>query len=156
MGSLSYRPKTCVLVALDHRRRDHSLPPASPASKRSSLRESVRADPSCPEPPVVALLGFAFPFRDQTLLALEPSTRQARRLSSTRRPWTPARDAEDRVDLLRQVKPRLKFRRKLASTSSAGPDPRRSRTVPPLGDIPSPLTFQPVSPPAPASGALQS
>jgi hypothetical protein len=74
MSSLSTRPKPRFPVALDHRRRDHSLPPASSASKLSSLRESVRTNTSCLVPAVDALLGF-FPSEDQTLQALEPLTR---------------------------------------------------------------------------------
>lgn len=58
MGPLSTRPKPRFPVALDHQRRDHSLPPASSASKRSSLRESVRANPSYPVLAADTLLGF--------------------------------------------------------------------------------------------------
>jgi hypothetical protein len=78
MSSLFTRPKPRFPVALDHQRRDHSLPPASSASKRSSLRESVRPNPSCPELNAVALLGF-FPSEDQTFQALEPLTHPAPR-----------------------------------------------------------------------------
>jgi len=74
MNSLFTRPKPRFPVVLDHQRRDHSLPPASPASKPYSLRESVRTNPSCPVPAVAALLGF-FPSEDQTFQALEPLTR---------------------------------------------------------------------------------
>ena len=65
MSSLFTRPKPRFPVALDHQRRDHSLPPASSASKLYSLRESVRTNPSCPVLEVAALLGF-FPSEDQT------------------------------------------------------------------------------------------
>jgi len=73
MSSLFTRPKPRFPVALDHQRRDHSLPPASSASKLYSLRESVRTTTSCPVKAVVALLGF-FPSEDQTFQALEPLT----------------------------------------------------------------------------------
>jgi hypothetical protein len=56
-------------VALDPQRRNHSLPPASPASKLYPPRESVRTEPELPRARVaVTLLGF-FPSRD---LVCEP------------------------------------------------------------------------------------
>ena len=73
MGSLFTRPKPRFPVALDHQRRDHSLPPASSASKPYSLRESVRTNAGRPVLKVAALLGF-FPSEDQTFQALEPRT----------------------------------------------------------------------------------
>jgi hypothetical protein len=73
MSSLFTRPKPRFPVALDHQRRDHSLPPASPVSKPYSLYESVRTNTSCPVLEVAALLGF-FPSKDQTFQALEPRT----------------------------------------------------------------------------------
>jgi hypothetical protein len=71
IGSLFTRPKPRFPVTPDHQRRDHSLPPASPVSKPSSLRKSVRTNSSCPAPVVVALLGF-FPSEDRTFQAFEP------------------------------------------------------------------------------------
>mgnify|MGYP003572267940 FL=1 len=72
MGPLFTRPKPRFPVALDHQRRDHSLPPASSASKRSSLHESVRTNPSCLGLAAATLLAFCSS-EDNTLSSLRAS-----------------------------------------------------------------------------------
>ena len=96
-------------VTLGHGRSSRPTPLASPTSKRSSLRESVRGDASFPSPPAVALLGFC-PFRDPTKpRILEPArTRGPEHAPSPEgssvRPTTPTRP-EGYARLASQVRP---------------------------------------------------
>jgi hypothetical protein len=70
--------------------RNRLVPPASPASKLSSLRESVRTGTSCPEPEAVPLLVFR-PSEAFSAHALDPRParpREAEHASSlARRSW---------------------------------------------------------------------
>jgi hypothetical protein len=77
--------EACFPVSLDHQRRVPSLPPASLASKLSSLRESVRTSLSCPRLAVDALLVFS-PSKDQTYSSLGTSTCLAQRTGHDQSP----------------------------------------------------------------------
>jgi len=58
MSSLFTRPKTRFPVTPDPNNETANVPPASSVSKLYSSRESVHADPSCPEPSGRSSPGF--------------------------------------------------------------------------------------------------
>jgi hypothetical protein len=115
--------EACFPSVLGAARRTHLVPPASPASKLSSPRETVPAASGCPSVAGRFYLGF-LPHRSVLLPRLGFSTRPGLvDPSSLLRPWAPVCDLEDRS-------PRGWVRPSIArvpgKTSSTDPSPLRT------------------------------
>ena len=93
-------PKTPFPVTLSSHDEARSVPPASPASKPSSSRESVRADQGCPVTAVDPLLGFCLS-RAFSVHASDSQTRPDHEgLSILPRPKARKHDGKDLATLL--------------------------------------------------------
>jgi len=111
------------------------IPPASPASKRFSLRESVRDVASCPAPPAAALLGFCLSRDPRKPRILRPARTEVRTrtlarrllLATSRTSCSP----KETLDPRRRVRP-LCRREATGSTSSTASSPLQDWAAPPL------------------------
>jgi hypothetical protein len=121
------------------KRRNRSVPPASPASKPRSSCESVHADLSCLKSTADPLLGFCLS-RAFSFHASDPRPAQTRGSEHVPSPEGSGTRLEGPLNPSRRVRPPQ--HECTGTTSSTAFGPLRDRPAPPLDGAPTPLALE--------------